>query len=74
MLNDQTAEILHWLMDHGEPATASEIAAAIQANPILVRVTLYRNRSLFVPHRRKVGECRRCNVPQSRMFWAAWEE
>lgn len=72
MHSDQTIKIMQWLIDHGQPATVGEIAAAIQANPIVVRVTLYRNRSLFVPHRRAMGECQRRNVP--RIDWAAWEE
>ena len=72
MHSDQTIKIMQWLIDRGEPATATEIAAAIQVDTIVVRVTLQRNRALFVPHRRAMGECRRRNVP--RIDWAAWEE
>lgn len=72
MHSDQTIKILQWLIDRGEPATATEIAAKFQIDPAIVRITLCRNRALFVPHRRSLGECQRRNVP--RIVWAAWEE
>lgn len=74
MHSDQTTKILQWLIDRGETVTTSEIAAAIQVDPITVRVTLASNRNLFVPHRQTKGVRCRCNVPRAEMRWAAWEE
>lgn len=74
MHSDQTIKILQWLIDRGEPATTSEIAAKFQVDPIVVRVTLASNRNLFVPHRQTKGVRCRCGVPRAEMRWVAWEE
>lgn len=57
--------VFNWLIDHGQPATRQQIAAATGLQPYMVSAVLNQRRDLFV----------RLGLAGKRVaLWSAWED
>lgn len=65
----QAVRVMRWLIERGQPASANEIAAALQMSHGMTRIVLHRHGDIFV--RRPLTDNR---WGTERVGWVAWEE